>query len=291
MTRKGQKFTQKPSRFLDYKLYLKAMYQERKDADAHYSYVLFSEDLGLGPSNVSWLIINGQRKLTRNTSEKIIEELGIKGYEKQYFQIMIRYTHAKDSADLDDLLRQLVDLKARCVDNTADGMVLKFYSQWQHAVLFEMIGLDGFNSDIKWIQDKLNFHLTAKEIEDSLAILQELGLIHFDADKKNYVKTVKDFETKAEVPPIGVVQYHKKMIDLGKSSIENLKAEHRDIGAVTVAVSPSVQERIKKEIQAFRSYLMFIASQSIEPTDIMQINIQAFSLTHPTKDDLKGSGD
>jgi uncharacterized protein (TIGR02147 family) len=277
----------KPSQFLDYKDFLKALYDFRKRTSAHYSYVKFSEELGLGAGNVAWLIINNQRQLTRNSSQKIMDALQLKGVEKQYFQTMILYTQAKDSKSIDQHLQKMVSLKSRCVETASDEMVLRFYSQWHHATVFEMVGLDNFVSDPKWIRAKLNFVLSEKEVLDSLQMLEDLKLIVYDETRRRHVKIVADFETKSEVLGLGVIQYHKTMIELGKLSIEQLSAEERDIGAVTVAVSPEGIERIKAEVQAFRRYLMLIASQYAHPSEIMQINIQAFSLTHADPESRK----
>ncbi len=274
----------KPSGFVDYKPYLEAIYQSEKAARPNYSYVIFSYELGLGTGNVSWLVIKGQRKLTRNTSEKVIQALGLRGYEKQYFETMVLYTHATKPEDLDKYLQKLVSLKGRCVGNTPDEQILRFCSQWHHAVIFELVGVSQFKSDPKWIQGKLNFHLSEREIQESLSMLETMSLIKFDEDKKRHVKLVNDFETQSEVVALGAAQFHKQMIDLGKSSIENLPDHERDIGAVTIAVSPNGLQRIKQEVQAFRKYLMFIASQDQDASEMMQVNIQAFALTN-----LKGT--
>jgi uncharacterized protein (TIGR02147 family) len=271
----------KPSEYTDYKEFLKATYSYEKDQHATYSFTIFSQDLGLGLGNASWLIIHGKRRLTRNTAAKVIESLQLKGYEKQYFEQMVLYTHAKDSHTMDVILGKMVSLKARCVPSEKDERVLRFYSQWHHAIIFELIGLDTFFSDPSWIREKINFSLTEKEVLDSVAMLEELGLIGFDTRKNRHVKLVQDFETDAQVSALGVIQYHKKMIELGKSSIELLSSDQRDIGAVTIAVSEEGFARIKQEVQAFRRYMMFLASQYAKPTDVLQINIQAFSLTAP----------
>jgi uncharacterized protein (TIGR02147 family) len=273
----------RPSQFMDYKDYLKALYLKEKEGRPSYSYVQFAQDIGLGASNVAWLIVNNQRRLTRNTTQKIIDALRLKGYERQYFQTMILYTHSKDSKTTDALLEKLVSLKGRCLDSVGDERILKFYSQWHHAIVFEMVGLKNFSSEPGWIRARLNFILTEKEIVESLHMLEELELIRYDENLSRHVKITNDFETKSAVPGLGVIQYHKTMIELGKSSIEMLDAQQRDIGAVTVAINSEGMERIKQEVQAFRRYLMFIASQYQDPSDIMQINIQAFSLTQAVK--------
>ena len=281
----------KPSQFLDYKEYLSALFQFGKNTNPNYSYVRFSAEIGLGQGNVAWLIVNDQRRITNNTMYKIIEALELKGYERQYFQTLVAYTNAKEPKKIDALLQKLVYLKSRCLENTTDEQVLKFYSHWYHAIIFEMVGMQKFSSDPEWIRKKLNFSLSEKEVLGSLKVLEDLGLIAFDTEKGRHIKLKKDFETASEVQVLGVMQFHKKMIELGKASIDQLPREQRDIGAVTLAVTPEGRLLIKQEVQAFRRYLMFLGSQFVEPSEIVQVNIQAFTLTQDLNPETGDSSD
>jgi uncharacterized protein (TIGR02147 family) len=88
-----------------------------------------------------------------------------------------------------------------------------------------------------------------------------------------------DFETKSEVPGVGIIRFHQKMIDLAKESIDTVPYQDREIGAVTVAVSSEGMEVIKKTIQSFRKYLMFLASDyAIDSDTVLQLNFQMFPI-------------
>ena len=126
----------RPSQFLDYRVYLEALFQAEKSVRERYSYKEFSEDIGLGASNVAWLIIHGQRKLMRNTFQKIAEAIDLKGAERRYLEVLMKYTHASNPQDLDTYLKKLVDIRSSCLGNAQDERTLKFYSEWQHAILF-----------------------------------------------------------------------------------------------------------------------------------------------------------
>ncbi len=272
----------RPSQFLDYRVYLEALFQAEKSVRERYSYKEFSEEIGLGASNVAWLIIHGQRKLTRNTFQKLTETLGVKGAERRYLEVLMKYTHASEPKNLDFFLKKLVEIRSSCLGNADDERTLKFYSEWQHAIIFEMIGLQDFQSNPRWIREHLNFELTDRQILDSLSVLEGLRLIRYDSTLGRHIKLVQDFSTDSEVLGLGVVQFHKQMIDLGKSSMEKLSPDLRDIGAVTVAVSDEGFQRIKREVEDFRSYLMFLASQyGTGANELVQVNLQAFLLTHP----------
>jgi uncharacterized protein (TIGR02147 family) len=98
-----------------------------------------------------------------------------------------------------------------------------------------------------------------------------------------HVKVVKDFESKREVPGIGIIRFHQRMIDLGKESIETVPHQEREIGALTLAVTTEGMDIIKKSIQSFRSYLMFLAASHATGADtVMQLNMQMFPIARST---------
>ena len=109
----------------------------------------------------------------------------------------------------------------------------------------------------EWISQKLNQRITPEQAAQSLETLVSLGLIKFDQSKGKHVKEKEDFETNSQVNDMGVVQFHRKMIDLAKVAIDNLPPEEREIVAVTLALDSEGKKRIKKEVEAFSHYLMF----------------------------------
>jgi uncharacterized protein (TIGR02147 family) len=155
-----------------------------------------------------------------------------------------------------------------------------------------MVGLENFSSDPAWMAQHLNAAITEKEIKESLEILEKLGCIRYDPELGRHVKVVKDFESKREVPGVGIIRFHQKMIDLGKESIESVPHKEREIGALTLAVTAEGMDIIKKSLQSFRSYLLFLAASHAEGADtVMQLNMQMFPIAWSTDKKQKANQD
>ena len=75
----------RPSRYIDYKAYLKDLYTQVKKHFGRYSYIKFTEELGLGHCNAMYLIIHGKRPLTVKAAKRSCKPLGLIGVERQYF--------------------------------------------------------------------------------------------------------------------------------------------------------------------------------------------------------------
>ncbi|NRA68195.1 MAG: DUF4423 domain-containing protein [Pseudobacteriovorax sp.] len=133
------------------------------------------------------------------------------------------------------------------------------------------------------MQSRLHAQISKKEVEHSLSLLQELKLISFDPDTNQYRKLKEDFSSPVAVPGLGVRQFHMKMIQLSMEALQTVPSDKRDISAVTIATSAEGRESIRKEIENFRRYLLFVASQYPEKEEVLEINFQMFDLTREPK--------
>ncbi len=272
-----------PSSYLDLGSYLASVYQRSKSRLEQYSYKEFSLDLGLGLGNSSWLIIKGRRLPNLQSVERMATALDLAASERKAFVLLAQYSEERNPHEREQLLSDLLSCKRQSLGDVEAQMELDFYREWHRAIIFEMVGLQNFTSDTAWIAQHLNAAITEKEIKESLEILEKLGCIRFDPELGRHVKVVKDFESKSEVPGIGIIRFHQKMIDLGKESIETVPYQEREIGALTLAVTTEGMDIIKKSIQSFRSYLMFLAASHATGADtVMQLNMQMFPIARST---------
>ena len=286
-----------PYDYLDLGTYLTHVFGESKAIIGHYSYKEFSLDLGLGLGNSSWLMIHGKRQPTAQSLDRMAQALGLSGLKRKAFLLLAKYSAESSPALKEQILSQMLLLKRQSLTDDQSQLELDFYREWYHAIIFEMVGLPHFSSDPAWIVSHINASISEKEAKDSLEMLEKLGCIRFDPEQGRHVKVMQDFESKSEVPGVGIIRFHQKMIDLGKESIETVAFTDREIGAVTVGVSAAGMEVIKKSIQSFRKYLMFLAADYGGDADtVLQLNIQMFPIAtasdeenNPTKQ-LKDRG-
>lgn len=267
----------KPMRFLDYREFLRALYNEVKLALPTYTYLKFSEDMGLSYSNALHQVIQGRRPLSLKAAEKIISSLHLSGQEKQYLLILVEHSNSKLSEERSSLLKRLMTLRDSCVSAQLEKEQLSYYSEWYHPVIREMVLLPDFNPDPYWIADRLDPRVRPEQVKKSLVLLERLKLI----ERKNgkYCVTSTNVTTGDEVSDLAVLRYHQNSIDLGKDSIMRVEDSLRDISGVTVAISEETAEKIKDELRHFRKKVLALAEQELHGDNVYQLNIQFFPMT------------
>ena len=134
---------------------------------------------------------------------------------------------------------------------------------------------------IEEIRNRFSMEITKKEVLDSLQLLQSLGLVKCSEDgrEKGYIKTQKDFSLGSTIPGTAIVRFHQEMMNLAKESLVSTLPQLRDISSVTISVDEATIERLKKDIELFRRYLLFQASQCKSEDLVMQVNVQLFPLS------------
>ena len=107
--------------------------------------------------------------------------------------------------------------------------------------------------------------------------MEALGFIQKDKNG-NWKQCSNVVSTGDEARSHLLFNYHLNLIELTKSSLHEIKAEKRDISAITVGLAESKIPVIKKRIQEFRKEILEIVSEDSETERVYQMNIQFFPL-------------
>src|SRR6478735_233285 len=178
----------KPSSYLDYRLFFKALYENRKAA-GEYSYQKFAEDLGFKATTVMHQIVQGYRPLTEKAVVGIIEVLDLEHAEAQYLGFLVAFCNAKTSTKREEYFQKLQALKKKTLPDELDKDMLEYFSVWYNPVIWELIGTKNFQPDINWIAKRIRPNLKPAQVKASLELLERLNLIAFDDEAKTYRQT------------------------------------------------------------------------------------------------------
>lgn len=275
--------------FLNYRDYLKAIYVQIKQKTGDYSYLQFSSDLGLSRTNVVHLIIQGKRPLTAKAGKAVADALQLSQTDRLYFEALISYQNSRIPDERARFFETMLNLKSRVVQSELDKAQLEYFSEWYHPAIREMTFMPSFKSDPSWIADRTNPRIRPEQARHSLELLEKLGLVRFDRDLGRHVPTESNVTTGDEVSSVALVQYHRKVIDLGRESMTAVAESSRDISSITICVSEATAEILKQEIQRFRKKLLQIAEDELkkqqkpdpenDSMEVYQANFQLFPLT------------
>lgn len=272
----------KVTAYEDYRSYLQAVYEAVKATADSYSYAHFSISLGLSSTNAH-AIISGHRNLSQKTGVRIAEALNLSETHKRYLLALIRQEHAKSSAEREEAFSERLMLAKSSLSNKLDEHRLKFFETWYNAAILELLRLEEASDQPAWISENLRPHVPVPKIKQSLNLLTELGYLSFDETRGRLFPTEVTISTGDQVERLAIVSFHRQMIDLAVSAMDQISADQRNISAVTVAVSPELRQQFEEELLALRKRFLKLASEEKKPNEILQVNLQLFPVSRRQK--------
>lgn len=265
--------------FVNYQDYLRALYNDMKENLDRYSFHQFSEDLGLGHSNVSWLIVSGRRRVTANTLKKILYALELSGPEAKYLSYLVQYNNARQADKKEKYFKLLMATKAKLLSKEQQKTQLEYLSKWYHPVIREMTRMKEFVSETRWILSKFYASLLPKDIKRSLSLLEDLKLIKYSHRKQRHIATDNNIGPDHKVRQIAMVGFHRKMLEIAAESLSSVPAKRRDFNAITVCIPEKNISQLKAIIHQSCQDIIALEKESQDGDQVYQVNIQMFPFT------------
>ena len=269
----------KPTSFNDHREYLNAIYKELKKSKDSYSFTRFSDDIGLGPCNASYLLITGRRHLTEKTAKKIIKALKLKNEDRRFLLELAHVDHKKPSERGSKHVEKLINLRTHALEDEEDKKLLEFFGDYLHTIVLEILQMPNSKSDVDWIAAQVNPKVPASRVAESLTLLQRLGIIIFDPVTKIYVVQTPNIETPQKVMGLAFMSYHTQFIKLAMESVTRFHGRDRHITSVTGSVSSDTKQKLSQELERFRSKLVELIDEDKGGNEVVQVNLQLFPLT------------
>lgn len=279
--------------YRDYRKYLSEEYARRKASEYGFSYRSFARRAGSSGSNYLKLVTEGQRNLTPEMAHRFAEALGLDGESRTFFCDLVAFNQATTNAERERCYASLRRYRAFRRVFRLDDAHAQYHSEWYFPAIRELCATDGFQSDPAWIARKLRPRISVREAKAALKVLLELDLIKID-EEGNYAQTEILVAT-GDDQALGhhIVNYHRKMMERASASIDEVSREEREIGSLTLAVSPRRAAEIKQRLYEFRQELLQSSLEvnngetqecgstdnSDACTEVIQINFQLFPLT------------
>jgi uncharacterized protein (TIGR02147 family) len=273
------------SDYLSYREYLETLYRRATGLVPNYSYEAFAADLGLSKTNALRLAVIGRRNLAVSSARKVAQALALKHDDRRYWLLLVEQNNARSASARDALFQELLRLKASALPSAAFRTRLAYYADWYNPIIREMTGMPDFRSDPHWIARRLYHSVRPRQVQASLDLLSDLGLIVYDRELGRHRKTDDDVIVDRSFDHMAMARYHQKMIEMARDSVTVVPEDERDHNALTVCIPPSVFERLKALSDELVDQALAMerdAATSSEPKQVYQLNTNLFRLTKST---------
>lgn len=264
--------------FLDYRLFLKAYYEHRKEEEKGYTFRAMAEQMGFASSNYLMLVMQGKRNLGKDSLKKIAEGLALGKKESDYFSYLVFFDQAKTNVEKNYFFSLIASFRSKSKFVKLHADKFNYYDNWYNPVVREIVKNRRIHVDHKHIAQSVSPAILPKEVKKSLRLLRELGLIK--ANKQGRFEQTADLiNTDREVQSLAVRNFHKKMSDLAKDAIDNIDPLTREISSLTLRISERKFSEIKKRLQEFREELLQLVQNDQIDDRVYQLNFQFFPVS------------
>lgn len=263
--------------YSNYRTFLRDLYDFRKSQQPSFSHRYFAQKAGIGSPNYLKLVMDGKRNLTKKSLVKFQTALGLKGRRAEFFESLVFFNQATTVSERNIYYENILKVRARSGLRKLEESQFQLFTDWRHIVIRELVALKGFRPDPQWILRKLGKGFTGRQVEESLALLSDMGLLKRTAN--GVAQSDVNITTSDEVRSLLIKNYHRQMMQKALTVLDTLPSSQRDISTITIPIHARDFMKVKEQIQLMRKELLNLGADSGEGGEVVHINIQLFPLT------------
>jgi transcriptional regulator with XRE-family HTH domain len=247
---------------------LKSSFEQKCRKNPNYSLRSFARSLGMSPASLSG-IMNGKRRPSIHMIEKAGGALGLQVGE------ILRLQKQALGFEL-SLSKQKF--------NTLSQDTFFVIADWYHFAILELMKLEDFNPDMKWISSRLSVNVN--QIKMAVERLQRVGII--EVTGKDWKDKTSGFTTHYEKDRTTEArkQLQLQLLEKSRESILNDDYSMRDHSGMTMAIDPKDLARAKEMISEFRRDFSGNLEKVKKSKEVYQLQIAFFPLSRKKENQL-----
>ena len=261
--------------YLDYRSFLKDHFRHLKAVNPAFSMRAFARQPSLGISSSSFMsnLLQGKRNLTQHLRLKFSKALKLETHEAEYFDFLVQFNQAKSLEEKNYFFSHLSKHRGSRAKLLAQHQY-QFFSKWYHTVIWNYFGLEKAEREPSRIAKHLAGGITAGQVEESIALLLEMGLLRKLAN--GYTVSDRHMVTdKVFLGPTGRA-YHKEFQRLAGEAMEQYPADRRQYNVLAFSVSDKGFAAIRQRIASFTQEVREIIDRDEGMNQVNILNIQLF---------------
>jgi uncharacterized protein (TIGR02147 family) len=260
--------------YLDYRSFLKDYFLKQKEIHPGFSVRSFARhpSLMLTSSGFMTQLLQGKRNLSQQLRLKFVQALKLDPRDSEYFDFLVQFNQAKSLEEKNYFFSHLSRHRGSRARTLLENQN-SFFTQWYHTVIWNYFGLPGARRHAPQIAKQLVGGVTQEQVEESMALLQEMGLVTRTAN--GFAVTDRHLVTPKVFSGQVAKAYHKEFMRLGAEALDTLPPEERQFNVLTFSVSNKGFSAVKSRIEAFLEEVREIIDRD---EDLNQVNVLSLQL-------------
>ncbi|ERP31843.1 TIGR02147 family protein [Chitinivibrio alkaliphilus] len=269
--------------YLDYRVFLREYYEQKKEGSASFSLRLFGKKSGIDPSYLS-KVIKEKRHIGERNVPDLAEALSLDNLEREYLETLLRFNKAPTEEQKQQFFEQLLSLRrphTKCLTEEQ----FQFYSKWYYSALRNLLEFYPFyaGDDYGDLGKELSPPISAEEAQQGIALLEKLSLIKQDRSQR-YRLTEHAISTGESWSSLAIRNFQKETILLSSEALRRHGKQERDISSITMNITEKEFPTIQNMLRRFRASLISYVNEIPRPNRVYQLNLQLIPLSQKHTD-------
>jgi uncharacterized protein (TIGR02147 family) len=261
--------------YIDYRLFLRDYYKEKKATTRHFSYRYFCGKAGISSPVFLKLVMEGKSNISVEMIDKFARALALNKQESRFFKHLVQFNQARTAEEKQDHYAVLVTMSNNVSRYVLGSEQFEYLSKWHNVVIRELVCQHDFKDNFSALASSIVPPISKREAESSVKLLVRLGLIIKQPDGR-YRQIDRALATNREVAGPAIRAFNKTMIDLARRSVDAIENTERNVSGMTVGVSKASYDVLCAEIESFKDRVASIVHNSAEVDSVYQLNLQLF---------------
>jgi uncharacterized protein (TIGR02147 family) len=261
--------------YIDYRMFLRDYYAEKKATTRHFSYRYFCGKAGIGSPVFLKLVMDGKSNISVEMIDKFARALNLNKQESRYFKHLVLFNQARDADEKQDHYAVLVTMSNNVSRHVLGSEQFEYLRKWHTVVIRELVCQHDFKDDFGVLAAAVVPRITKRDAEQAIRLLLRLGLI-VKMDDGTYRQADRALATNREIAGPAIRAFNKMMIDLASRAVDTIDNTERNVSGMTVGVSRASYDVLCAEIEAFKDRIATIVNNSAGVDRVCQLNIQLF---------------
>ncbi|HNY31290.1 MAG TPA: TIGR02147 family protein [Fibrobacteria bacterium] len=260
--------------YFDARRYLREAQKAMKLRKRHFTLEHLGEKVGLKSKGHVSLVLQGGKNIPEEKIPLFAQAFELEGREAVFFGHLVRFTQALTHRDRKMHLDRMVACM-RVADRKLVSSQYALCSAWYHPVVHELLRIIEVSDDWERLASSLRPAITAQQAKESVALLEEIGLVARDA--QGIWKPTDVVVTFGEGwKSVAVREFQRHAISLAESAMEEVPAGERDVSHLTLSIGEDSFRELKERLALFRKEALTLARQERNPDRVCMLNLSLF---------------
>lgn len=264
----------------EFRLFLQEEFLRRSRKNARYSIRSYAKTLQIDFSTLA-KILKANRPIGPKTIQKLGTRLGLTSSQINMFVQGNQQQRRTKRGSAKALPKPQRNYEQLALD------VFQIVSDWHHYALLELMRVDSFKPDPRWIASQLGLRLSEATI--AIERLQRAGFIEASSGQE-WKDLSSGFSTTLGGPDTTAAfrSLQRQVLEKALTALEETPIEYRDQTSMTMAIDSRLLPEARDRIKTFRRELAEFLSRGSKRDSVYHLGVSLYPVTPVQSLSLKG---